>query len=141
MRIVATKEFFRRARKAGLTSADLSGAIDRAEKGLIDAKIGSGLIKQRIARKNEGKSRGLRSVIFYRKGDRAVFLHLFEKSAQANLSETEEAGYRELAKFVANLTDRAIADLVQKRKWKEIDYEPPQEKVSKRRASIAPPGG
>jgi hypothetical protein len=38
-------------------------AVDHAEKGLIDANLGGGVIKQRIARAGEGKFGILRSVV------------------------------------------------------------------------------
>ncbi len=141
MKVYLTKDFAQRSRKAGLADADLCQAIDRAEKGKIDALIGSGIIKQRIARKNEGRARGFRAVIFYRRGDLAIFLHFFAKSVKANLSKTEEEEYREFAKYLARLDDKALAALVKEQGWREIDYEQHQEEVSKRRASIAPPGG
>ena len=51
MRVFKTKEFVRFARKEKVGDGDLCAAIERAERGLIDAALGGGLIKQRIARK------------------------------------------------------------------------------------------
>ena len=42
------------ARREGITDRSLLEAIERAESGLIDADLGDGLIKQRIARKGKG---------------------------------------------------------------------------------------
>jgi len=38
----------------------LWNAVERAEQGQIDADLGGGVIKQRIARPGEGKSKGYR---------------------------------------------------------------------------------
>jgi hypothetical protein len=38
---------------------------------LVDAELGSGLIKQRVSRKGQGKSGGYRTIIALRAGDRA----------------------------------------------------------------------
>jgi len=65
--------FGRFARKEKISAAALLEAVERAEKGLIDADLGGGVIKQRIARPGAGKSGGLRSVVLYRQGERAFF--------------------------------------------------------------------
>ena len=57
--------------------------------GLIDADLGDGLIKQRVARRGQGKRGGNRTVIAYRRGDRAVFLLGFAKSDKANVEDDE----------------------------------------------------
>jgi hypothetical protein len=63
VRIFKTKEFARFARRAGISDEVLCDAIDRAERGLIDADLGGGLIKQRVARPRQGRSGGYRTVI------------------------------------------------------------------------------
>jgi len=63
LRIFKTKEFARLIRKTDIDDKALSDAVDRAAKGLVDAELGSGLIKQRIARKGQGRSGGYRSVL------------------------------------------------------------------------------
>jgi hypothetical protein len=75
----------------------LREAIQRAERGLIDADLGGGLIKQRVARAGQGKSGGYRMMIAYRTGDRAVFLLGFAKNERDNVSEDEMAAMRKLA--------------------------------------------
>jgi len=49
-------------------------AVERAEGGSIDADLGGGIIKQRVARAGQGRSGGYRMMIAYRAGTRAVFL-------------------------------------------------------------------
>jgi hypothetical protein len=56
-------------------------AIARAERGLIDADLGGGLIKQRVARQGQGRSGGYRMILAYRMKDRAVFLYAFAKTS------------------------------------------------------------
>jgi hypothetical protein len=81
----------------------LSEAISRAECGLIDANLGHGLVKQRVARPGEGRRGGFRTVVAYRAGERAVFIFGFAKSDQANLSKADESDLRD---FGALLLDR-----------------------------------
>ena len=78
--------FARRERIADAASRD---AIKRAGRGLIDADLG-GVIKQRIARSGQGRSGGYRTIIFYRRGERAVFAYGFAKSDRENIDANEE---------------------------------------------------
>ena len=61
-RIFKNKWFSRFARKEGIVDADLCAAISNVEKGLIEADLGGGVVKQRIARAQEGKSGIYRSL-------------------------------------------------------------------------------
>lgn len=71
MRVFVTKSFRRFQRKGDIKDAALSDAVERAERGLIAADLGGGLIKQRVARPGKGKSDGFRTIIAYRSGQRA----------------------------------------------------------------------
>ncbi|MEQ8193825.1 MAG: type II toxin-antitoxin system RelE/ParE family toxin [Rhodospirillales bacterium] len=53
MRLFKVKAFTRFANREGIVDTDLSDAVRRAEEGLIDADLGGGVIKQRIARRDE----------------------------------------------------------------------------------------
>jgi hypothetical protein len=50
VRIFKSKWFQRFAKKEGIADPDLCEAVARAEKGQIDADLGGGVIKQRVAR-------------------------------------------------------------------------------------------
>lgn len=63
--------------------------MHRAESGLIDADLGSGLIKQRIARQGGGKSGGYRSILIFRSGERAIFVFAFAKTDKPVLSSSK----------------------------------------------------
>ena len=95
-------------------------AVERAEKGLIDADLGAGVIKQRLARQGQGKSGGFRVAIFFRSGDRTVFVHGFAKKDRANLSKQEEKQLKALSKIVLNLTEEELNTLVKAGKYVEV---------------------
>lgn len=76
------------ARRERIRDSSLCEAIRRAERGLIDADLGGGIIKQRVARPGQGRSGGYRTVLAYRSGDRAVFLYGFAKSERENIGTT-----------------------------------------------------
>lgn len=90
MRIFKNKWFVRFARKERITDAKMSEAVENAEKGLIDADYGGGVIKQRIARPGAGKSGGYRSIILFRKGKLAFFVYGFAKNEQDNIDESDD---------------------------------------------------
>ena len=91
MRIFKTKWLARFARHEGITDQSLREAIERAERGLVDADLGGGLIKLRVARQGKGRSGGFRMIVAYRVKDLAVFLSGFAKSDREDLGPDELA--------------------------------------------------
>lgn len=73
--------------------------------GLLDADLGGGVIKQRVARPGQGRSRGYRTIIAFRSKQRSVFMYGFAKSGKANLNDEELAVYRTLAKLYLDMSD------------------------------------
>lgn len=109
LRIYKNRWFAKFAGKEEITDSMLCMAVDRACRGLIDADLGSGVLKQRIAREGEGKSGGYRTIMFFRAGERAVFVYGFAKKARDNLEPDELAAFRKAAKIVLALSDAQIA--------------------------------
>lgn len=97
MRIFRNKPFTRFARKVRITDAELCEAVANVERGLIDADLGGGVVKQRIARKGGGKSGGFRALILLRIGERAFFVHGFAKSDRDNIGDDELVALKKLA--------------------------------------------
>lgn len=97
MRIFKTKWFARFAEDEQISDAILWQAIEKADRGLVDANLGGGLIKQRIARQGQGSSGGRRVLIAYKCGDIAVFLYGFAKNERDNIKNDELTTLRELA--------------------------------------------
>ena len=120
MHAYLTRSFAQEAKRDGISDEDCQEAIRKAEKGLIDAELGGGLIKQRIPRGNQGAARGSRAVIFYRRGTVAVFLHIFPKNRKANLSKTELAQYRNAAQELEKLTEAQLLAVRDNKGWREL---------------------
>ena len=91
VRIFKTKAFVRFANRENIGDGALRTAIRSAERGLVDADLGSGVIKQRIARRGGGKSGGFRTMVLYKSGTLSVFVHGFAKSDRANIRPDELA--------------------------------------------------
>jgi hypothetical protein len=97
MHVFKNKSFARFARKNEVSDADLCKAIRDANNGLIAADLGGGVIQQRLARKGSGKSGGFRTLILFRAGERAIFVHGFAKSEVENIRPDELAALKKLA--------------------------------------------
>ncbi len=110
--VYKTKAFTRFAKKALITDANLWQAAQRASDGLVDADLGGGVIKQRIARAGQGKSRGSRSIILFRKNDRAVYVYGFEKKDVTNIDRRELEAFRELAAVILGYTEAEMKQRV-----------------------------
>lgn len=82
------------------------------QRGLIDADLGGGVIKQRIARKGGGKSGGFRALILLRIGERAFFVHGFAKSDHGNIRNDELAALKKLASELLNYDEAALAKAI-----------------------------
>ena len=108
IRIYANRWFAKFAAKEKISDAMLADAVHRAEAGLIDGDLGSGLIKQRIARQGGGTSGGYRAILIFRSGERAIFVFAFAKSDKANLSAAELKVYRKAASIMLELGDDQI---------------------------------
>jgi len=71
--------------------------VERTAKGLVDADLGGGVIKHRVARPSQGRSGGVRAILALRRGERAFFVHGFAKSDRENLRRRELRAVRALA--------------------------------------------
>ncbi len=120
MRIFKNNRFDRFTRKQGISDQVLLDAVKRAENGQIDADLGGGVIKQRVARVGEGKRGGYRTLILYRSADRAFFVYGFAKSDIGNITSDEKEALRKLASTVLNLTDDQLNELVKQGDYKEV---------------------
>jgi hypothetical protein len=120
VKIYKAKSFARFAKSEDIADSDLREAVENAEAGSIDADLGSGVIKQRIARKGEGKSGGFRTVILYRQGDKAFFVHGFAKNDRENISPTELKAFRKLAKVMLAFDEKMIAAILKNKTFIEV---------------------
>lgn len=120
MNIFKNAWFARFARKEKISASVLMDAIERANQGHIDADLGGGVIKQRIARPGEGKSKGYRSIILFRKDEKAFFVYGFPKSELGNLREDEQEQFKKMAKYVLALTDAQLSGFIANGQFEEV---------------------
>lgn len=130
VRVYKNKWFQRFARRERIADAQLCDAVARAEQGLVDADLGGGLIKQRVARLGAGKSGGYRTLVFFRAGARAVFAFGFAKSERDNIDADDEADLKRAAKLTLGLTQEQVDRLVETGALIEVECDDKEDRQS-----------
>lgn len=120
MRIFKTPSFECWAVDEELSDRSLCAAIREIEAGLVDARLGGELIKKRVARVGGGKSGGYRTIIAYRQGNRAFFLHGFAKNERANVLPKEVMALKVFAKALMSMKPAELNTAVERRVLVEI---------------------
>jgi hypothetical protein len=123
VRVFKTKGLAKFARRARITDAVLREAIERAERGIIDADLAGGLIKQRLARPGEGRSGGYRVIVAYRAMGRAIFLYGFAKNDLGNISPEQLQTLRTIAGNWLAASAATIKQATEAGDLQEIDYD------------------
>ena len=123
MRIFTTKWLRRYARHEHIADDSLREAVERAERGLVDADLGGGVIKQRVARAGQGRSGGYRMLVAYRAGERSVFLYGFAKRERENIDEDELLTLREIGAAWLAADARQIALALDEEALREVPHE------------------
>ncbi len=115
-----TRHFEKWARKERIGNADLGAVIQAADAGLIHADLKGCLVKIRLARQGAGKSSGYRTIIAYKKDERAFFLYGFSKGDRANISSDEINGLEEYGEILMELPIADLNQLISEGKLREI---------------------
>ena len=106
--IYKTKVFDRWANEQGLTDQSLCQAIKEMIAGLIDADLGGGLYKKRVARTGKGKSGGFRTLVATNRGDLWIFVFGFAKNERDNINKKEKDALKKLANYYLSLSLQAL---------------------------------
>ena len=122
MRVFKTKVFSKFAKKERISDTALLEAVERAEKGLIDADLGGYIIKQRIGRQGQGRSSGYRVLIAVRLKKRYVFITGFAKNEKDNLSDDQLETAKDIASGWVNADANQIKFALIEGELKEIEY-------------------
>lgn len=130
MRVFKTKTFSRFTRHEGITDRALAKAVDEMERGLIDANLGGGLFKQRVARPGGGKRGGYRTLIAYRAQEKAVFLFGFGKNDQGNIGSDDERNLKDYGALLLALKREDIELMIKNGELLEVLYGKEDKKVS-----------
>ncbi|MBO9537910.1 type II toxin-antitoxin system RelE/ParE family toxin [Herbaspirillum sp.] len=107
-RVFKTRFFHRWMRKSGMVDAALCEAVQEMADGLIDADLGGGVVKKRVALSGRGKSGGARTLVATNQGNRWFFVFGFEKNVRSNINDSELEALQSLA---ADLLSKTGAQL------------------------------
>ena len=122
-RALKTRYFARWMRKTGLTDPMLCAAVIEMANGLIDADLGGGVVKKRVALPGHGKRGSTRTLVATNKGNRWFFVFGFEKNDRANISDDELEGLKELAAELLNRTPHQLDAAVEDGALQEICHD------------------
>ena len=107
-------------KKTELTDDRLMQAVAEMASGLIDADLGHGLYKKRVALSGRGKRGGARTLVATNKGGRWFFLFGFGKNERANISRKEQEALQKLASDFLSFGDEQIALLIASGEIQEV---------------------
>lgn len=122
LRIFKNKWFAKFAKKERISDKKLSDMIKDIESGMIDVDYGSGVIKQRLARPNQGKSAGYRCIILFRVKERAFFMYGFPKNERDNISQEDEQVFKDLSQQMFDFSDADIELMLESGVLMEVPY-------------------
>jgi hypothetical protein len=123
VRLYKLKAFARFQRRERIADKALGKAVRSAEDGLVDADLGGGLIKQRVARHGQGKSGGYRTIVAYRRSSRPVFLFGFAKNERENLDDDELAYWQRVGRVYLALDDDGLEAAIAADELMEVGYD------------------
>ena len=95
-------------RKTELSDAILCQAVAEMVAGLIDADLGGGVLKKRVALAGRGKRGGARTLVATNRGNRWFFVFGFEKNERANISDEELEAVQAIAADPLARTSRQL---------------------------------
>ena len=108
MKKLITKHFSKWASKQEMPHNELARALAELTAGHFDANLGGNIYKKRIRFRGKGKRGSGRTIICYKKGDRAIFIHGFNKNEKSNISKKELYAFKELSKVLIGLSASEI---------------------------------
>lgn len=76
--------------------------------GLIDADLGGGLIKKRVALPGRGKRGSARTLLATNRAERWIYIYGFEKSEKDNITTKELEALRLLSSDLLRLSDEQV---------------------------------
>src|SRR3990172_782170 len=107
-----TRHFSRWAVKTGIADSALRIAIKEIRAGLIDADLGGGIIKKRVALPGRGKRGSTRTLLATNKNDRWIFVLGFEKNERDNITTNELEALRFLAADLFRLSNKQVIEAI-----------------------------
>jgi len=111
-RVLKTRTFTRWAQREGLADGDLISSVAEMKQGLIDARLGGGVFKKRVAKSGRGKRGGYRVILASNLRDRWVFMFGFGKNERDNIDDLELRLMKQLAAAFLALDEQGLKRMI-----------------------------
>lgn len=98
-------------------------AVQRSEKGIVDADLGGNIIKQRLPRDGQGRSGGYRVLLAVRLKKRYIFMDGFAKNEKGNIESDELEALKLYGSAWLNADEKSINLAIKTGKLFEVEYE------------------
>jgi len=122
-RVFMTRYFSRWLSKTDLSIEALCRAVEEMERGLIDANLGGGIMKKRVALPGRGKRGSTRALVATNSANRWFFVFGFEKNDRDNISAKELSALKTLASDLLRLAVSELSAAVAAETLKDICHE------------------
>jgi hypothetical protein len=129
MQIFKAKRFNQWATSEEIADEYLIKMAQEVEAGLVDANLGSGLYKKRLAAKDRGKRGGYRTLLAFHSAYRIIFLYGFSKNEREDIGLKEREVFKKLAEYYLHIDDGKLkilvknGELVEIKLSRRLDYE------------------
>jgi hypothetical protein len=107
----------------GVAESALCVAVIEMSNGLIDADMGGGVLKKRVAMPGRGKSASARTLLATNRASRWFFVFGFEKNERANVNAKEVEALQQLAGDLLRLSPSQLDEHVGSDALKEICHD------------------
>lgn len=91
--------------------------------GLVDADLGGGLLKKRVALPGRGRRGGARLIVATRRGERWIFLAGYAKAERGDLEPDELEALRLMGRTLLSLSDERLARAIESGEIEEITHD------------------
>ena len=91
--------------------------------GLIDADLGGGIIKKRVALPGRGKRGSTRTLLVTNRDDRWIYIFGFEKNDRDNITTKELEALRLLAADLLQLSNKQVSEAIKRCSLVEVHDE------------------
>jgi hypothetical protein len=117
-----TRDFDRLFKKADIGESKFNKAITEILAGSVTS-IGKKVFKKRVGSRFGGKRGGYRTILYYRIEKAMVFMYLYAKNEQEDISDREKKALIELAGVYDQMDEETLVQAVKENKLVRWNYE------------------
>lgn len=122
-RVFRTRSFNRSMRRTTLSDAALYRSVREMEAGLVDADLGGGIFKKRVALPGRGKRGSVRTIVATQRGGHWFFLFGYEKNKRAAITNAERDALQLYASEFLKMSTARLNRAVQYGDLQEINHD------------------